>query len=266
MKNLIQGIINIYFENSKNLGYKLYDIEKNLLLSIKDGSATNSDFFYFLFEENLLEDYKFDSIFHNLSQFSIDEKKLSEFDAFDKNLNIIVLLKVENDLDISDDLKKRAYEIEEDPYFFRKKVIFYTQNQFANFTENNLNISSFSKIEEDIKDNNKRFILNLLVGLSFIKINFSGKITDEKNIFFEAFDDTYKKEISSTKLGYQIQNRYELFNDQIKKINSTIYNQTIISGNTLTELEIDILGLFGESQTELEETLLSKKSIKNENY
>ncbi|HEX8516869.1 MAG TPA: ABC-three component system middle component 1 [Bacteroidia bacterium] len=99
---------------------------------------------------------------------------------FNKNTALIFLLKT-NAVQPADKLKRQIYEIEENPYFFKKHVLLYTDNQLADLKskcpdvsqENLESLVNYMNFEEfknaPYADNYKNLLLNIYVKLSFLK-------------------------------------------------------------------------------------------------
>ncbi len=247
MQEILKKIV---LQNGFDSIYELGD--KKSYLIIKDRNWDASDFFFFLFLEELPTDIAFEEYFKEFWWLRIKEwdgQELSTFPSFDKNTNLIIFMKVEDDLMVNDH-KKGAYQIEEDPYFFRKKIIFYTQNQIDDFNNYSLSLEWFSEVQEDIKDAKKRFLLNLLVWLSFIKVRFdeTQNSNDRKSIFQESFD-----EINTDSLFF-LWNNYEDLNKKIEDIYRKIHIEETVNPHNLTEFESVLLSLFPNNDKTQEES------------
>lgn len=99
---------------------------------------------------------------------------------FNKNTTLIFLCKSENPLP-AEKLKRQIYEVEENPYFFKKHVLIFTDNQVidlkskcevASITNldnlvNNLNFEEFKA--NPYSNDYKQLLLNIYVKFSFLK-------------------------------------------------------------------------------------------------
>ena len=170
------------------------------------------------------------------------EKLISQFQKLDnekvkKNTALLVAVKVENLKKEYESLKNIAIVIEEDEYYFRKYVIFYTeegigklepsiQNLFdyiqANIDESDEE-SLFDKFEKNMFFDDAYFIaMQLIIKLPFISLPHS-------NDHFETIEDRIESRIKTAELlqqEKQVTQTLELFNSD--KIGSQLEDTAII--------------------------------------
>lgn len=280
MKEILKNIIESYFKKWNNK-LKSELILENTLLIIKDENWDPSDFFYFIFDYSFSSELWIEDIFKELSGFEFDTKKLSEIDSFDKNLNFVFFIETPDDLNIPENIKKQAYLLEENPYFAKKKVVFYTKEQQEGFTNSLLSIDELlneknsmndwgvkiKDVDVNMKiltnDTNKRFTLNLLIWLSFIRIDFPKWTEDNKDILSKSFASINTKN-PILDIKYQLSWDMETFNKEIDKLRIWDYNLSV-NCNSLSQFEKDLLNLIGEWRVNIENNLLEYKTIAHEN-
>lgn len=196
----MKGIIKTICEN-----YKLECFLDNSLFVKKwlnEKVKEYSDFFYFLElgKDDFLtkdNDYYKDLI-KDLWKNEISWEKLEDLKQFDKNLNLIILLKINTPEDFTDELRKQIYQVEENPYYSNKFVIVYTDKQIEKLDIlEELKMENLSKSFDNLLENRQKqkdkqftkedFIFDLITSLHFITFKF--KITDwseNLNIFDES--------------------------------------------------------------------------------
>ncbi|MDI3091478.1 hypothetical protein QJ133_10085 [Priestia megaterium] len=177
----------------------------------------------------------------------------------DKNFSLLVCLNVENK-ELSEELQKEIFEIEEDPYDFKKYVLVYTSNEIKLLKEELsspkyrfqilfngvspflneilMNTTRFSKFKNKEGDPAYNLITNIFIKLSIFKID-SGK--EKKMLNLQTF---IKKEFESnpedSSINYQyyidygnllIENKEDEDLDKIKsQILNNIYSKGGIEG------------------------------------
>lgn len=219
-----------------------------------------SDFFYFLDlnKNNFLEkseDYYKDIII-DLWKKEITENKLEDLKQFDKNLNLIILLKLEKKEDY-ENLKKQIYKAEENPYYSNKFVIVYIEKQLEGLdilkeiTPDNLS-KSFDILVKNRNDNEhiKQFtkedlIFDLITSLHFITFKFKiNEWNESLNIYKEAFSKLTDNNIYNS--NSNIYNKLEEKNEY----NEYILNNVILKNNdiwdNLSDFENEIIKLSKE--------------------
>lgn len=111
-------------------------------------------------------------------------KAASNNPVFDKNVSLLLLNKVTDDVDLKE-IKKQTLEIEEDPYQFKKQVLFYTDTSYEELSVQLLlsdfkNLLSSQKIFKDYKDDYNVFSWQALLYRIAQKLPFI-EITVEQN-------------------------------------------------------------------------------------
>jgi len=194
-----------FLDNSLFVKYWIWDKENE-----------ESDFFYFIEDnyDNFInkKSDEYNKSILELWKKTINKQILEEIKSFDKNLNLIIFVKLNeeqelNDKKIEEKFKKSIYEIEENPYYSNKFIIIYKQSQIENIQDiiheiNNIN-THFQVIENEEKTfsfSKEKFIFDLITSLHFIKIDFIknddtqdekkelNNIKDNKTLYEESFD------------------------------------------------------------------------------
>lgn len=212
---------------------KIEIIEADDLIIIYNNKGELSDFYYFIFmnENDFLQEKN-----HNFQE--IYEKiKKEQIKQFDKNLNFIYFVKI--DWEENTQLKAMAYEIEENPYYARKRVIFYNEEILKN-----INDLDFLKIIDLEHLEDKDFLkLDIFAGLSFLSFENFHNQTFEKSLFENIF--TENKKFAFEKMIWELSGKEENFRE---KINSLSDKNIILNENELSEFESEIIQLFSNSK------------------
>lgn len=160
----------------------------------------NKGYEFFIFEhfeiDELKDFFKSEKLDHLISEF----QKLDD-DKVKKNTSLFVLIKVDNVLEVHKEYLNKIMAIEEDEYYFRKYVIFYTENGLSKIkpntqflldyiqSEDSENKSLFDKFEENMFFDDAYFIaMQLIIKLPFISLPHS----DNR---FEVVEDRIKNRI-----------------------------------------------------------------------
>lgn len=163
------------------------------------------DYEFFIFEyfeiDELKVFFKSEKLDHLISEFQrLDDDKVK------KNTSLFVLIKVDNVQETYKEYLNKIMAIEEDEYYFRKYVIFYTENGLSKIkpntqflldyiqSENSENKSLFDKFEKNMFFNDAYFIaMQLIIKLPFISLPHS----DNR---FEVVEDRIKNRIERESL------------------------------------------------------------------
>lgn len=107
----------VYLPTIQNIN-SFYAISKN---------EQKINYYLVLFVDNLFDREKKDI---NFNSFYEEIKKLEEYNdhRMDKNLSMLICAKREG-LEDNEEISRKIYKIEEDPYFFKKYVLTYTSQQ-----------------------------------------------------------------------------------------------------------------------------------------
>ncbi|WPC07728.1 ABC-three component system middle component 1 [Globicatella sp. PHS-GS-PNBC-21-1553] len=180
---------------------------------------------YVLSEKSSLEIFENDYEFYIFEHFKIEELKdffksnkldclISEFQKLDddkvkKNTSLFVLIKVENIQEVYKEYLNKIMTIEEDEYYFRKYVIFYTEDGLSKIepntqfllgyiqSEDSENNSLFDKFENNMFFDDAYFIaMQLIIKLPFISFPHS-------NDHFETVEDKIESRIKTEELIFQ---------------------------------------------------------------
>lgn len=261
MKRILGNIIKKYIKFS-------YDfVNDGTLLIIKNENWEESDFFYFIFTDSL-DNFDYKKEYNELLE---KNKQLLEIDSFDKNLNFVIFNKIDTYEDMYNGKNStNAYLIEENPLYAKKKVIFYTDDLVSNFVD--LDIKNIDKIDENLTENDK-FKINLLIWLSFIKVDFWNKAWIEKDIFNETYWD-FKKYIEDNDIklldnDISINEDFNIFNSRINEMD---YNSIIsdveknpIWISSFEEILLNLFENWDEIKGSLSTNLLKLQNLENEN-
>ncbi|HDR4603309.1 hypothetical protein IBT50_03440 [Bacillus sp. S70] len=163
MKSIIKKIFNdngfsdIKIENP---------VEGNQIEFWANYSDNAVNFYLVLFLDEIKEDFLTNEVpayFNAIKQLEVgyDER-------MDKNLSMLVCVKMENEM--IQEIPEKIFEIEEDPYFFKKYVITYNENNCNELK------SQFDTMHESSNDILNRIINNPKMFLSF-KMNESNNFT-----------------------------------------------------------------------------------------
>ena len=183
---------NFLSEMMESVGYSLSDTPS--LKLFKKGYE------FFIFEhfeiDELKDFFKSEKLDHLISEF----QKLDD-DKVKKNTSLFVLIKVDNVQEAHKEYLNKIMAIEEDEYYFRKYVIFYTENGLSKIkpntqflldyiqSEDSENKSLFDKFEENMFFDDAYFIaMQLIIKLPFISLPHS----DNR---FEVVEDRIKNRI-----------------------------------------------------------------------
>lgn len=188
---------NFLSEMMESVGYSLSDTPS--LKLFKKGYE------FFIFEyfeiDELKVFFKSEKLDHLISEF----QKLDD-DKVKKNTSLFVLIKVDNVQEAHKAYLNKIMAIEEDEYYFRKYVIFYTENGLSKIksniqflldyiqSEDSENKSLFDKFEENMFFDDAYFIaMQLIIKLPFISLPHS----DNR---FEVVEDRIKNRIERESL------------------------------------------------------------------
>ncbi|MCD3402884.1 ABC-three component system middle component 1 [Streptococcus equi] len=214
---------------------------------------------YVLSKQSSLEIFKNDYEFYIFEHFKIEELKdffksekldclISEFQKLDddkvkKNTSLFVLVKVNNIQEAHKQYLNKIMTIEEDEYYFRKYVIFYTEDGLSKIEPNTQflldyiqsddseNQSLFDKFENNMFFDDSYFIaMQLIIKLPFISLPHS-------DARFETIEDRIKSRMETLELVEQEQQ----VNEILKLFNNGNIGDQLEDSDILDELN-QILG------------------------
>lgn len=249
----------------KTISTKFWLVEKENNFFIKyDEKWEEADFFHYVFDEKIINENFgnwFETYSKDLWEINIktwkdnnwEDKQLKWIDSFDKNLNIIVLLKLEKSEDFTDELRKKIYQVEENPYYSNKFVIVYTDEQIQELNileeleNDNLSKSFDNLLENRQKQKDKQFtkedfIFDLITSLHFITFDF--KITDWSEIL-NIFEESSHKLDKSLYIDKIYQELLKIDWVQNKELNEKILKSNEV-WDKLSEFEKEIINLSKE--------------------
>lgn len=147
------------------------------------------------------------NVIENQANYFEEAKKMTNNEWFDKNVNLLILHRVEN----FENFQSLVLEIEEDPYLFKKQIILYNdyeveklnqaleqqQQNIKGFIENKiLEEEVFKKHKENINNNDYESLLYRLVHkIPLINLN----IVQENGL--DALTDNNRQKIESGSFG-----------------------------------------------------------------
>lgn len=119
----------------------------------------------------------------------VKAKEIVQHSAFDKNANLLVLNKIKTISNIKTDI---LLQIEENPYHFKKSILYYTEEEFKNLSDAIGNLPTLSTIESMIltekifeqhklyfdANNVESLVYRMAIKIPFIKMN----ITQTNNL------------------------------------------------------------------------------------
>ena len=183
----------------------------------------------------IIETDNLNNVIENQSNYFEQAKNRINNEWFDKNVNLLVLHKVEN----FDNIQSSVLNIEEDPYLFKKQIILYKdterenlnraieaeENTIKDFIENKILDEAIFKIHKENINNNdyESLLYRLAHKIPFIKLN----IIQENGV--EALTDNNTQKIESGSYGQLIrfieQNLFHRNMESIDEMESdTIYD------------------------------------------
>ncbi len=178
MYELIKKLFETYEYESQNIG-------DNILFSSSPGS--NKKDFWLVVQENNL-----DSLIENQIELREQCRQANHDRELEKNISMLVLWNTEGNQEFSE-MKKKIMPIEEDPYFFKKHVLYFSETELTEFHETVGQADIFDFVNEKIslestfrafKDNPQNqtwqsLLYRLSIKLPFIKININeaGNVT-----------------------------------------------------------------------------------------
>lgn len=183
----------------------------------------------------IIETDNLNNVIENQANYFEQAKNRINNEWFDKNVNLLVLHKVEN----FDNIQSSVLKIEEDPYLFKKQIILYKdterenlnraieaeENTIKDFIENKILDEAVFKIHKDKINNNdyESLLYRLAHKIPFIKLN----IIQENGV--EALTDSNTQKIESGSYGqlnrFIEQNLFHRNMESIEEMESdTIYD------------------------------------------
>lgn len=223
-------------------GYEIKDAfeEINQTGFIASISSENKRDYYFVIDVNIstIKDYSIDKIIDKIVENYWDINLLKKYNVksdYKKNTSLIILVKVDSVFD-EYKLSNKIYDIEESPYFFKRYVILYTEqqkkliqninvSQYINILSNKENFRDYKKNKKGEDNFNNKLkddvliydiISKFYIKIPFLVYNFDENerlpILDER--INKALDDKQKK-IRDNLIDIDLEsNKYcDLFND-----------------------------------------------------
>lgn len=149
--------------------------------------------------------------------------------SFDKNISLLLCIEY-NQINRFEEINEYIMKVEEDPYYFKKFVLFYSKNEVININKelNNTEHCIWEFVKEkfecdeviNIEDKNIEFILKLCIKMPYIPITFSDSHK------FNNISQKVEEEIQNKKLEHIWENieNYELgsLNDSLSINNENL--------------------------------------------
>ncbi len=223
-------------------GYDVQDAfeEINQTGFIASISSENKRDYYFVIDVNIsaIKDYSIDKIIDKIVENYWDINLLKKYNVksdYKKNTSLIILVKVDSVFD-EYKLSNKIYDIEESPYFFKRYVILYTEqqkkliqniniSQYINILSNKENFRDYKKNKKGEDNFNNKLkddvliydiISKFYIKIPFLVYNFDENerlpILDER--INKALDDK-QKQIRDNLIDIDLESNkyYDLFND-----------------------------------------------------
>lgn len=238
----MKHIINKIFTNNN---FTIKELNKSNYYSSNEKSENYIVYFLDDLIESNIENILSNNIYDSEIDFMNKEMK--------SNTSVIFIVKVK-DFDLDDREKKSIFKIEEDPYFYKKYVLWYTEEEIVNINKfidtNNITNSIMNKemftfmkeiMEEPIKANKKKYkkvsvadiksymlLCRLFIKLPFLSLKSIYNTTDgseidkfEKSILdiFEKYEDI-SKELENDFIDLDIdlsEKDYKMYLEEVEK-------------------------------------------------
>lgn len=175
-----------------------------------------------------------DVILEHQATYFEDCKEAISDPALEKNLSLLILHQSKNLLDSS--LKQKILEIEENPYFFKKYVLYFTQNELNSLFSINTSIdinflgaqisskSTFAAYKEKLNNETWQSLLyRIAIKIPFVKLNLG---------FADSLEDLHSKNLHALS-----DSKSSAFNDDFFSIMSNKSITEIKNTNALDLLE-----------------------------
>ncbi|MGJ0299135.1 hypothetical protein NG744_09335 [Aliarcobacter cryaerophilus] len=230
MLNIICDLFELY-------NYEKIDLEQGFLFSHPNDSE-KKDFWIVIEEDNL------SSVVLRQSDILNDCKIKYESNDLEKNASLLILWNTTGELELSE-MKKLIMHIEENPYYFKKHVLYYSPSELEEFNskleDNNLSDFFSSNItnEETFRDYKKNplqgswreLFYRVTIKLPFINININtssnieslqhiinnklennndNRLINLNNYFFELYEDLTIEQIESKEPSEIIDSLFEI--------------------------------------------------------
>ncbi|MDP3562813.1 MAG: hypothetical protein Q8R83_11625 [Legionellaceae bacterium] len=197
----------------------------------------NTDFKIFVLKEKknywIISQYDGDNINNVLNEqieLFVKTKEIVQEPTFDKNVNLLILNKVPKPEDVQFDI---LLQIEENPYHFKKSVLYYTDEELKNLDlsigqSNVLTAIETLILNDEIFEQHKTnfdtnlfesLIYRIAIKIPFIKI----RITETNNL--KSLEEINKKSIGDNRLNEILEQDLFLLSDEDF---SAMANETII--------------------------------------
>jgi len=127
-------MLSLINELFRSYGFVSKDIDKGSLFFLNN---SNKKVAFWL----IIQETNIDSLVQNQAELFNACKKVCHDDDFDKNVSMLILWDTGGKLNL-DEMKQKIIKIEEDPYFFKKYVLYYSQIEHENL-ENQVKTGAF---------------------------------------------------------------------------------------------------------------------------
>lgn len=215
----------------------MIDLINRIFLAAELEEKPNTDFQIYILKEKknywLIAQYDGDDINNVLDdqiELFVKTKEFVKQPTFDKNVNLLILNKV---LKLEDVKFDNLLHIEEDPYHFKKSILYYTDEEQKNLNsaigESNVltAIEALILKDEIFEQHKTNFDANLFESLVYriaIKIPFVKiRITQTNNL--KSLEEINKKSVGNSRLDEILEQDFFILNDDDF---SLITNETIL--------------------------------------
>jgi len=209
------NIINSIFTSSN---FKPTECDKGTIYKLSE--EEKKSFWLVVTSENI------DVILEQQSKYFENCKEAISDPALEKNLSLLILHRTSNLLDPS--LKQKVLEIEENPYFFKKNVLYFTQNELDALLKLSTSIidmdflgahisskKTFTAYKENLNNESWQSLLyRLAIKIPFVKLNLG---------FADSLEDLHSK------------NLHALANSKNSAFNDNFFS--ILSNRSIAELK-----------------------------
>lgn len=113
------------------------------VLFVIDESSGETVFWLVIQESDL------DSLVNRQSELFDACRQVGQNSALDKNISLLVLWETGGDLDLGE-MKKKVMSVEEDPYFFKKYVLYYSRQELDSFNAAMGNNSLYNFLQQHV--------------------------------------------------------------------------------------------------------------------
>lgn len=97
----------------------------------------------------VIQESDLDSLIDRQSELFDKCKKINQSSAMDKNISMLILWETGGKIDLAE-MKKKVMTVEEDPYFFKKHVLYYSSHELETLKSEMEGVSSYGFLQKNI--------------------------------------------------------------------------------------------------------------------